>query len=183
MKRPVLNPLWPLILIGTLSACGGGSSPGSGVAAPGAEAATLSEQIQTFEASGRLSALDRSSGLRGPDRDDNGIRDDIDAWIMALPVTDQQKKAAQQMARVHQAEILVDLNDKDTLQALGDQSMAAVKCLRVSFMPDFQKGYDLGSQIEAMTANTRARARQYLAYSRAVSGSSGRLPEGDTCKP
>jgi len=94
-----------------------------------------------------------------------------------------QKKAAQQMARVQQAKLLVDLNDKVALQVLGDRSMAGVKCLRVSFMPDFQKGYDVGSQLEAMMANTKERAKQYIAYNRARSGSTGRLPKGNTCEP
>ena len=61
--------------------------------------------------------------------------------------------------------------------------MAGVKCLRLSFMPDYQKGYDMGSRLEAMMANTKERAKQYLAYNRAISGSSGRLPEGNTCEP
>lgn len=178
MARPLFHCLPALMLAAGLSACGG-SAPDNAETS----AIPLAEQIKALEDSGQLHRLDRSSDLRGPDADDNGIRDDIDAWIAAQPITDPQKMAAQQMARVQQAKLLADLTDAEALRVLGERSMAGVKCLRLSFMPDYQKGYDMGSQLEAMMANTRARARQYLAYNRAVSGSSGRLPEGDTCEP
>lgn len=51
------------------------------------------------------------------------------------------------------------------------------------FMPDYQKGFDLGSQIEAITANTKERAMQYLAYNRARSGSVSSSISGNTCDP
>ncbi|MDP2015231.1 hypothetical protein [Hydrogenophaga sp.] len=126
--------------------------------------------------------LDRSSDIKGPDADNNGIRDDIDAWITAQPITDAQKKAAQQMARVQQAKILVDLSDKSALQMLGDQSMRGVSCLVDVSKPNNQQGYDLIDKIEALTANTRERAKQYLAYYRARSGSVTELPAGNTCE-
>lgn len=159
-----------------LSSCNGGDVPGSAGAAQAASADRL-------EASGQLPRLDRSSDIRGPDADNNGIRDDIDAWIAAQPITDAQKKAAQQMARVQQAKLLVNLDDEAALQALGDRTAAGVVCLGDMFMPERQKGRDLGGQLEAITVNTKERAKQYLAYNRAVSGSSGRLPEGNTCEP
>lgn len=163
----------------TSSNTGGTSSPGSPAPAP----PTLAEQIKALEDSGQLPKLDRSSDLRGPDGDNNGIRDDIDAWIAALPATEVQKKAARQMARVQQAKILVDLKDEAALQALGERSAAGVECLGDVFLPDYQKGYDLSGQLEAMMANTRTRAKQYLAYNRARSGSVGQLPDGNACEP
>lgn len=179
MKRHSFIALFPLALAGWLSACGGGTSPGSA----DAHSATLAEQIKALEDSGQLPKLDRSSDIRGPDADNNGIRDDIDAWITKLPVTDVQKKAAQQAARIRQAELLVDLTNKAELDRLGELSMGSVVCLGDAFMPERQRGRDMGRQIEAVTANTKQRAKQYLAYNRAVSGSSGRLPEGNTCEP
>lgn len=154
-------------------------------ATTGTPSATLTEQIKVLEDSGQLPRLDRSSDIKvkGPDADNCGIRDDIDAWIAAQPITDPQKKAAQQMARVLQAKLLVDLNDKVALQTLGERTAAGVVCLSDVFVPNRQQGRDLGNTIEAITANTKARAKQYLAYNRAVSGSSGRLPEGNTCEP
>jgi hypothetical protein len=144
---------------------------------------TLAQQIDTLEKTGQLPLLDRSNDLQGPDTDNNGIRDDIDAWIAAQPISDVQKKAAQQMARVQQATLMVDLNDRIALQVLGERTAAGVVCLSDIFMPNRQQGRDLGNKIEAITANTKERVRQYLAYNRARSGSSGRLPEGNTCEP
>jgi len=34
-----------------------------------------------------------------------------------------------------------------------------------------------------MTANTKERAKQYMAYNKARSGSSGTMPTGNTCDP
>ncbi|MDT4857967.1 hypothetical protein FQZ97_924130 [compost metagenome] len=180
MRRHSLTALFPLALAGWLSACGGGGTSSGNT---GTTSATLAEQIKALEESSQLPKLDRSSDIRGPDADNNGIRDDIDAWIAAQPISDVQKKAAQQMARVQQAKLLADLNDKEALQALGERSAAGIVCLGDVFMPERQKGRDLRSQLEAIMANTKERARQYIAYNRAVSGSSGRLPEGNTCEP
>jgi hypothetical protein len=177
------KPLLPAALVALLSACGGGAASNESGTASNVATVALGEQIKKLEASGQLPKLDRSADIRGPDNDNNGIRDDIDAWIAAQPISDEQKKAARQAAHVRQAELLVDLANKVELDRLGDLSMASVKCLRLSFMPDYQRGYDLSSTIVAMTANTKQRAKQYLAYNRAVSGSSGRLPDGDTCAP
>ena len=179
MKRPYCTGLLSLVVWGLLPGCGGGSSANRA----DEPTTTLSEQIKALEAGGHLPKLDRSSGIRGPDADNNGIRDDIDMWIAAQPISDAQKEAARQAARVRQAELLVDLNNKAELDRLGDASMASVKCLGDRFKPDYQKGLDLSSKIVAITANTRERAKQYLAYNRAVSGSAGRVPDGNTCEP
>lgn len=165
-----------------LTACGG--SERSTPPTPTADISpTLGAQIQALEASGQLPKLDRSTDIKGTDTDNNGIRDDIDAWIAAQPMTDEQKKAAWQMARAQQATLMADLTDKAALNQLGDRTMRGVDCLADSFEPDYQKGLDLSNRIEAMTANTKERAKQYSAYNRASSGSSGGLPEGNTCEP
>src|SRR5690606_37178328 len=88
--------LLALTLSLTLAGCGGGKPAGSPVAAPpvpGSES-TLKQQLDDLERRGELPALDRSSDIAGPDADHNGIRDDIDAYITALPVNDAVKKAA-----------------------------------------------------------------------------------------
>jgi hypothetical protein len=154
------------------------TTPTNAVAAP-----SLAVQIATLEASGKLPKLDRSSDIKGPDTNNNGIRDDIDAWIAAQPITEVQKKAAQQIAKVQQATTLVDLNDKAALQTLGDRTAAAVVCLSRVFAPDQQAGSDLGAKLEAISANTKERAMQYIKYNRASSGSTTSLPSGNTCEP
>ncbi len=83
----------------SLSACGGGSKSSNPPTGP----QPLKETIQALEDSGKIPKLDRSNDLLGPDANSNGVRDDIDAWIAAQPITEVQKKAAQQMAKVQQA--------------------------------------------------------------------------------
>ena len=199
--REIMPPLFQTrcanIALGLLVACGGASNtqsppnPSGQVTPPIGQAPTppsvgntpltIKEQIKALEDSGKLPKLDRSSSIAGPDINKNGIRDDIDAWIGALPITDAQKKAAEQAARVRQAELLVDLNDKAEHDRLGVMASRSIKCLRVVFMPDYQRGYDLSSQIEAITANTKERAKQYIAFNRAVSGTVESSVAGNTC--
>lgn len=169
-----------------LSACGGGNKPpvstGASTPAPGSATPTLLDQIKALEASGQLPQLDRSSSIPGPDANHNGVRDDIEAWIAALPITDRQKKAVLQDARTNQKMLLVDLTDKAALQALGDEGAASIVCIGDVFMPNYQDGHKLSAKIEALTANTKERARRYLDYNRARSGSVTRLPDGNTCE-
>lgn len=80
------------IIVLALTACGGGKSPESPTT-PLAERG-MKEQLAESEKAGGLPALDRSSSIAGPDADRNGIRDDIDAYIAALPVSDALKKSS-----------------------------------------------------------------------------------------
>jgi hypothetical protein len=173
-----------------LSACGGGSgSSGSSgttstpATATSAEVATLKATIQQLEASGKLPNLDRSSSIAGPDANSNGVRDDIEAYVASLPITPVQKSAAIQHAKVFQQKITVDLNDPAALNRVSNLGSRATNCIGDVFMPAYQDGYELGSKLEAMTANTKERAKQYLAYNRARSGSVSSEPTGNTCDP
>ncbi len=169
-----------LVLAAVLPGCGGGDTTAR-ASAP-ATPLTLKEQIAALEKSGALPALDRSTDVKGPDANNNGVRDDIDAWIAALPVTDTQKKAAMQTARGLQIKMTVDLTDQAALQRAAERSAAATNCIWDVFEPNPQNGSDLSKKIEAMTANTRERAQRYLQYNTARSGSVTSLPEGNTCE-
>ncbi len=164
----------------------GQDSPAANAAGSGGVAAapaTLLAQIQALEASGALPALDRSADVKGPDANNNGVRDDIEAWIVAMPISEAQKKGAMQSARAQQRMLVVDLTDRLALQSAADQMAASVVCLSDVFSPNRQDGRSLSSKIEAVTANTRERARRYLDYSKALHGSVISLPNGNTCEP
>lgn len=143
---------------------------------------SLEEQIKALEASGALPNLDRSTGIKGPDQNLNGVRDDIDAWIAALQITEIQKKAATQNAKSTQNALLVNLTDQVALQAVADESVAGIVCLKDTFEPNYQEGSKLSAKLEAMTVNTKERTMQYIKYNRARSGSVTSLPNGNTCK-
>jgi hypothetical protein len=170
-----------------LSACGGASGGGGTASTPATatstEVATLKAKIQELEASGKLPNLDRSSSIAGPDANNNGVRDDIEAYVAALPITTVQKAAAMQHAKVFQQTLTVDLNDKVLLDRIGALNARAINCAGDVFMPNYQDGYDLGNKLEAMTANTKERAKQYLAYNKALSGSVMSGATGNTCDP
>lgn len=129
-----------------------------------------------------LPALDRSPDVRGPDANGNGVRDDIDAYISALSLTNAQWKAAQQTARVQQRALLVDVKNKAAVAELGRASMAATACLADSFDPERRLSYDIGLKIEAITANTPERAARYMKYMAALSGTSTAFPTEGYCE-
>jgi len=157
-----------------------GSSPGTAPAAAGS--LTLAQQIEQMERKGEYPTLDRSSDIAGPDANKNGVRDDIEAWINTLSVTEPQRKALMQKARTLQNTLLVDLSDKYVVQLAGEGLMASNKCGASRFTP-YEEFSALRGKIEAMTANTRERAARYMQYNKARSGSSTTYPSGDTCEP
>jgi hypothetical protein len=158
------------------------SAPGSVPAVAASASATLKEQIGALERSGAYPALDRSSDIAGPDVNGNSVRDDIEAWISAQPVTDVQRKALMQKAKALQRTLMVDVKDSAALQRSGDALMASTNCGGDVFSP-YVVFSRLAGKIEAMTADTRERARQYMRYNAASSGSSTTLPNGNTCEP
>ena len=155
------------------------------------EPSSMKEQLTELGRTGELPALDRSTDIAGPDTDNNGIRDDIDAYIAALPVSDAVKKAARQRARVQQRSLLIDLNDRPALKALADASMASTTCMSdvsdIGSTPQERSqsrrdGAAITFKIEAITANTPERANRYLAYMRALHGTTTEAPFGNRCE-
>lgn len=150
----------------------------------------MKEQLEALEKAGELPALDRSTNIAGPDADRNGIRDDIDAYIAALPVSDAIKKAARQRARVQQKALLIDLKDRASLLTLSDASMASTACMSQmaeAGLPLEQhykvrrNGHVITLKIEAITANTPERADRYMAYMSALHGTTTTYPTGKVC--
>jgi len=188
-----------LVILALLAtACGGGKSSSPSASAPeSTEPATrpaepsMKDQLEALEQQGVLPALDRSTDIAGPDTNGNGIRDDIDAYIAALPVSDEVKKAARQRARVQQRSLLIDLKDRVSLLALSDASMASTACMSSTILKDvpselqyktLRDGHAIALKIEAITANTPERAERYLAYMGALHGTTTTYPTGKVCE-
>jgi hypothetical protein len=167
-------------LPGGSSESSSGSSPGTSPTAPGG--LTHAQQIEQLERKGGYPTLDRSDDIAGPDVNRNGVRDDIEAWINSLSVTEPQRKALMQTAKALQKTLTVDYIDKDAVQRVGEESMASTVCGRLRFTP-YAEFSRLGGKIEAMTANTRGRAMRYMEYNKASSGSVTTAPMHDTCEP
>ncbi|HEY2419744.1 MAG TPA: hypothetical protein VGH84_17645 [Steroidobacteraceae bacterium] len=189
-----------ILVAAALTTCGGGDGGGgSSLFAPSATGSsdagsyagtstttlgrlTLAQQIEQLERKGGYPTLDRSDDIAGPDTNKNGVRDDIEAWINTLNVTEPQRKALMQDARATQRALLVDLTDKAAVQRVGEGLMASNHCGAIRFKP-FAEFIGPSQKIEAMTANTRERAARYMQYNKARSGSSTTLPNYDTCEP
>ena len=180
-----------MLLAVALMACDGEKTAAPASAPTAASEPGMKQQLEDLERRGELPVLDRSTDIAGLDTDRNGIRDDIDAYIVALPVSDAMKKATRQVARVQQKALTIDLNDQITLLALSDASMASTACMSQTAeagLPADQRnkasndGYAITLKIEAITANTPERADRYMAYMRALHGSTTTYPEGKVCE-
>jgi len=137
-------------------------------------------QLKLLEKSGKLPVLDLSDDLAGPDTDDNGIRDDIDAYIRKNFTKPEERKAVEQYARTTQAELMVDINDRRAVRLANETNNRAYNCMRFTF-EDRAKYSRFMDEIFSMTMNSRKRVKQYDRYDAALSGSSWELPRGDTC--
>ena len=147
---------------------------------PDGAAREAAAKIARLEKSGQIPKFDQSTSIAGKDANGNGVRDDIEAYIAVQPLSDVQKKALLQGGKALQLSLVTSLDDKVALDRIGDQSAAAINCLG-SVFGESDRGVWI-TKIESITVNTRQRAQRYLEYNKAVSGSSGRMPDGDTCE-
>ena len=141
------------------------------------------EKLAALEAEKKLPKLDRNYELAGVDEDNNGIRDDIDAYIQENYSDPKQSAAAAQFARSMQSIILADPEDMDQVRAARRASTRATYCLYRTF--DLKIGVQPGnvsSTIEAMTTNTKQRIKAYFRFHKSLDGTSWGSPEGDTCE-
>ena len=120
---------------------------------------------------------DRTNTLRGIDSDNNGIRDDIDAYINTHYSKDREHAAVSQVARSFQKELLVDTSNMAQVREVDRESGRAINCLG-----DIFHSGSPSSEIKSLTTNTKKRLLQYLKYNKALDGTTWSVPEGDTCE-
>lgn len=135
------------------------------------------EKIANLEALGKLPVLDRSDDLLGPDEDNNGVRDDIDAYIDSVYTQPDQHAAAMQIAKALQKRMTVDVTDDIELRKLFNELGRSINCAFDRF--DNPVVID---ELEAMTANTKQRLLTHLAVSKAADGMVFSAERGDTCE-
>lgn len=145
---------------------------------------TPKQEIQSLEDQGALPRLDRSSDVQGTDINANGIRDDVETYIATNYTSTLQRAAAEQFARVIQSAMLVDKTDAVATKAIALRGSKAVNCIYGHF--DGNAGSKqpaaVVEELKSVSTNTKARLLAYLAYSKALDGTTGALPEGDTCE-
>lgn len=143
---------------------------------------TPAQKISQMENSGELPMLERTNTLKGIDTNENGIRDDIDAYIKKTYPDEEQQKAVIQYAKALQASLLVDKEDKVAVKALTNAKAKAISCI-FEKIPSEQSRIN-GSIVEeilGITTNTKQRLLEYLALNKALDGTVISLPSGEVC--
>jgi hypothetical protein len=160
-----------------LTGCGGDSKS--------SDDKTLKEQIAALEDEGKLPKLDRSADIAGPDENQNGIRDDIEAYIIQHYPDELQKKALFQYAKTTRNKLLVDTSDMIAVKKANIEGGKSLHCVFLRFKSrdtSDQNPSIASNKVFAITTNTKARLQAYLKFNHALDGTSWKLPEGDTCE-
>jgi len=123
--------------------------------------------------------LDRSDSLTGPDRDNNGIRDDIDRYLLTVEASEAEKLALIQSARAFQSVQAANLNDDRELREISDKLVRGTGCVMLTYESSVA-GSQANRKLQGYTANTRNRARHYIKYNDLMDGSVTKLPD-DVC--
>ena len=165
VKFPKIALISPLIVLMTLTGCGGGNS--------------IAEKYNLGEGPD----LDTSNSLMGTDENKNGIRDDIENYLINTYRDPAQRKATLQYAKSVQHAIMVQVPDKpldkkpkkkdrseiaEEDQVLKSESKKAVLEVSRGAVCIYDKFYDskiptsgVIIEITSLTANTNARKQAY----------------------
>ena len=124
-----------------------------------------------------------SSDIAGPDANNNGVRDDVEAYINTRYLVAPQKAAVLQLARSFQKQLLVNKTDKPAVKLSLLAGAYAVHCVYSKFDGNspFQPSAVV-EEIESVTTNTKARLLAYRAFSKAADGTTLTIPERDSCE-
>ncbi len=162
----------------TLTACNSSNGKGKQNSAHGLINVPPIAQSQTIKlnedkkASITLKATDED--IAGPDKDNNGIRDDVDDYIDSHYTDVKRRKAAQQLARMYQEMLTVDKSDKDKVAEVSKKGMLAISCA-------VNNNIYL-REIKPLVLNTKKRVKEFYKYDSLRDGTTTTLPEGDTCE-
>ncbi|MDR2904925.1 MAG: hypothetical protein LBU73_03120, partial [Helicobacteraceae bacterium] len=131
--------------------------------------------------------------LAGPDVNNNGVRDDVENYIIKKYPDERQKRALLQFAKSLQKEILTDKNDEAAIRAAFESGLKAVSCMREVFPPDIGENKSAThKEIDSITVNTRVRLKAYYDFAKAlfnrklsfavINDPTWRATKGDTCE-
>ncbi|WP_139313457.1 hypothetical protein [Rhodoferax antarcticus] len=173
----ISQSLTGLSLVALLSACGGGGGSPPTTTPP----TTIQATILALESSGKLPTLDRSASIAGPDANNNGVCDDVDAYIAGQGYTAPQLKSVQQTAKALADILRVDTSNQNALRASDLSLQKSLNCVFSKF-PDSSQSAAVIKNIEKINANTKARVEAYIKYQIAMNGKVLASPQGDTCE-
>jgi hypothetical protein len=150
-------------------------------------ASTTKEQLtylyQNFEP-----ILNRDDTLKGVDADENGIRDDIDEFINALVIPENERGFYQQSSRHLQTVFDYDYSggteiDTEIAYAHAVKYDVVINCL-IQLNLDWDDAIGSKNLFFTMTINTKLRSQHYASYNKALDGTAYEIlePTGDDCK-
>lgn len=127
---------------------------------------------------------DTSRGLKGRDRNGNGIRDDIDQLIaLKFSPTPEVKRAAEQKARALQT--MMEASTKAAVHKavyeLGRSTACIFQVVPENNAQDDKIRQAISQEIEAYTANTRERLVKYMDSNRLAGGGYFSQPPEPVC--
>jgi hypothetical protein len=149
-----------LVLIGC---SGGGDSSSEG-------------STSTPPQSSQASDLDRTPTVKGPDVDNDGIRDDIASRINALPLSPAQKAPLLNYAAAIQSSYDT-ANTDDAINQAMTRIQQAVVC-SAEKINDYEQYI---REIKANTLNTEMRVNAYIEFESKLAGRSFSLPDTASC--
>lgn len=177
-----------LLIVIFLTACGGGdgqrrtdvsnkapTSDESKKPAP----TNIATAIKAADENGSLPQLNRDETISGTDNDNNGVRDDIDAYITSLPDTPAQKNVLKQSAVALGNALKVDTTNRNALLEVSAQISAASWCRHNQY--DTATASKKSAEIEKLMINTKIRFMAYDKFNAALSGTTSVSPQGDGC--
>jgi hypothetical protein len=141
---------------------------------------TVAEALQAADKSGDYPALNRDTTIAGPDTNNNGVRDDIDAYIASLPDTAPQKAALEQASAAITTAMTADATNQNALTDASRKIANASACIHARY--DSTTASSKNAEMEKLTVNTKERFTAYGNFSAAISGTSFVLPQGDGCE-
>ncbi len=123
-------------------------------------------------------------GVDNDDNDDNGIRDDIERYIDNNYIELDQKQAVEQYVKALQQTLIIDLTDINAVKSANRKLSEADHCIYSRFdgSNNSKQPAQVSQELESITTNTKERLLAYLAFARALDGTSWSIPKGDTCE-
>jgi hypothetical protein len=167
------------IFLFLLAGCGGGSGGSSSSEGTTTEGTTTNETTTDIPVE-EPPTQERDLNTTGTDNNTDGVRDDIEAYIIKNYPNEQQKNALLQFAKVIQASLSVDTTNVTAVQAIDERDSRALHCIFYTFT-DAKSASTAWRKIRALSTNTKTRLIAYLKFNSAIDGTTSILPEENTC--
>ena len=117
----------------------------------------------------RISLINTNKSISGTDLNRNGIRDDVEAYISAMPDTELQKDRLAKFHKAIMAAMLADTENEAELRNTGNELSKSSHCL--SYAYGAEVAFEKGREIQKLTVDTKPRYLAYTKYNHAIDGS------------